>query len=106
MKTRFKARFKVAEDEHSLLAQLSQLKKELPESMRDFVARFDEILYKIPVNQKPSDDNLKYFFINSMPSKISFLICRQRVVDLNAAKTLAVELEDELITVGKWKREV
>lgn len=46
------------------------------------------------------------FFINSMPSEISFLIHRQRVADLNAAKTLVVELEDDLIAVGKWKREV
>lgn len=103
MKTRFEARFKVAKDEHSLLAQLSQLKKELPESMRDFIARFDKILHKILVNQKPSDDNLKCFFINSMPSEISFLIRRQRVADLNATKTLVVELEDYLITEGKWK---
>lgn len=64
LKTRFEARFKVAEDVHSLLAQLAQLKKEIPESMRDFVAKFD----KIPANKKPSDDNLKCFFINSMPS--------------------------------------
>lgn len=41
-----------------------------------------------------------------MPSEIGFLIRRQRVADLNATKTLAVELEDDLITTGKWKREV
>lgn len=40
-----------------------------------------------------------------MPSEIGFLIRRQRVADLNVAKTLAVELEDDLIT-SKWKREV
>lgn len=106
MKTRFEARFKVVEDEHSLLAQLAQLNKEITESMWDFVERFDKILYKIPANQKPSDGNLKCFFINSMPSEIGFLIRRQRVTDLNVAKTLAVELEDDLITAGKWKREV
>lgn len=103
---RFEAIFKVAEDEHSLLAQLTQLKKEIPESMRDFIAKFDKILHKIPANQNPSDDNLKCFFISSMPFEIGFLIPRQRVVDLNAAKTLAVELEDDLIITGKWKREV
>lgn len=96
----------MAEDEHSLLAQLAQLKKEIPKSMWDFVARFDKILHKIPANQKPSDDNLKCFFINSMPSEIGFLIHRQIVTYLNAAKTLAVELEDDLITMGKWKRGV
>lgn len=41
-----------------------------------------------------------------MPSKIGFLICRQRVATLSDVKTLVVELEDELITAGKWKREV
>lgn len=74
--------------------------------MRDFVARFDKILQKILVNQNPLDDNLKCFFINFMPSEIGSLIRRQRVADLNVVKTLAVELEDDLIIVGKWKREV
>lgn len=97
---------KVAEDDHSLLAQLAQLKKEIPESMRDFVARFDKIIHKIPANQKPSDDNLKCFLINSMPSEISFLIHRQRVATLNDVKTLAVELEDDFIIAGKWKMKV
>lgn len=74
--------------------------------MRYFVAKFDKIVHKIPVNQKPSDDNLKCFFINSMPSKIGFLIHRQRVATLSDVKTLMVEFEDDLITIGKWKREV
>lgn len=63
LKTRFEARFKVAEDEHSLLAQLSQFKKEIHESMSDFVARFDKILHKIPVNQNSSEENLKCFLL-------------------------------------------
>lgn len=104
LKTRFEARFKVAEDKHSHLAQLAHLKKEILESMRDFVAKFDKIVHKIPVNQKPSDDNLKCFFINSMPSKIGFQIHKKRVATLRDVKTLAVELEDDLITTGKWKR--
>lgn len=74
--------------------------------MRDFVAKFDKIVHKIPTTQRPSDDNLKFLFINSMPSEIIFLIRRQRVQNLAAAETLAVELEDDLITAGKWKREV
>lgn len=88
------------------MAQLAQLKKEIPKTMRDFVAKFNKTVHKIPVNQRPSGDNLKCFFINSMPSEISFLIHRQRVQNLEAAKTLAIELEDDLITAGKWKREV
>lgn len=105
LKTRFEARFKVAEDDHSLIAQLAQLKKEIPESMRDFVAKFDKIVHKIPANRRPSDDNLKCFFINAMPAEISFFIRRERVQDLAAAKTFVVELEDDLINAGKWKRE-
>lgn len=106
LKTNFEARFKLAEDKHSLLAQLAQLKKEIPETMRDFVAKFDKIVHNILATQRPFDDNLKCFFINSMPSKINFLILRQRVKNLAAAKTLVVELEDDLIAVGKWKREI
>lgn len=74
--------------------------------MRDFVAKFDKIVHKILVNKKPLDDNLKCFFTNSMPSEIGFLIRKQRIANLGAAKTLAVELEDDLITAGKLKREV
>lgn len=70
------------------------------------MAKFDKIVHKIHANQKPSDDNLKCFFINYMPSEINFLIHRQRVATLNDVKTLIVKLKDDLITTGKWKREV
>jgi len=106
MKIAFENRFKSAEDEHYLLAQLTQLKKEIHEPMREFVAKFNRIVNKITATKRPSGENQKCFFINAMPPDISFHLRRGAIADLTAAQNLAVGLEDDLIMAGKWKREV
>ena len=102
MRNAFEARFKSADDEHTLLLQLTQLKKEIHEPMRDFVAKFNKLIHKIPVAKRPNDENRKGFFVNAMPPDISFHLRRDRVADVDAAQRLAVELEDNILAVGKW----
>ena len=102
----FEARFKTPSDENSLLIQLTQLKKEMHERMREFVANFNKILERIPVNSRPNARNQKSFFLGAMPLDISFQMRRNVLADLATAQTMAIELEDDLIIVGKWRKDV
>ena len=78
----FEDRFKSVEDEHTLLLQLTQPKNEVHEPMRDFIVKFNKIIYEIPTAKRPSEENHKGFFINAMPLEISFHLRRNRVVDV------------------------
>ena len=106
MRTTFEDRFKSSKDEHTLLLQLTQLKKEIHEPMRDFVAKFNKIIHKIPATKRPNGENRKGFFVNAMPPNISFNLRRNAVADIEAAQRLEVELEDDLLAEGKWKKEI
>ncbi|KAH9307181.1 hypothetical protein KI387_044396, partial [Taxus chinensis] len=55
MTTQFEQCFKPVEDVHALLAQISQIKKESQEPMREFVAKFNKLINKIPVNTRTID---------------------------------------------------
>ena len=101
MWTTFEDRFKSANDEHTLLLQLTQLKKEVHEPMRDFVAKFNKIIHKIPTTKRPNAENHKGFFVNAMPPDISFHLRRNRVADVDASQRLAVELKDDLLAIGR-----
>ena len=47
----------------------------------------------------------KGFFLNSMPPDIGFRLKRERVVDLVLAQIMAIELEDDLITIRNCTKE-
>lgn len=73
---KFEERFKTIDDGHLLLAQLTQMKKEVHEPMREFVARFNKIVNKLAADKRPTEENQKCFFINAQPPDISFQIRR------------------------------
>ena len=74
--------------------------------MRDFVAKFNKTIHKIPTVKRPSDENHKGFFVNAMSPDISFHLRRNRVTNVEATQWLAIEIEDELLAIGKWKKEM
>ena len=74
--------------------------------MRYFVAKFNKIIHKIPAAKRPNVENRKSFFVNAMPPDINFHLRRNRVADVEAAQRLAIELEDDLLATGKWKKEM
>ncbi|KAH9327798.1 hypothetical protein KI387_043732 [Taxus chinensis] len=75
MRTKFEARFfKPAEDSHALLAQLTHMKKESHEPMREFMAKFNKLIQKIPEIAEPTLENQKCFFINAQPPDIKLFI--------------------------------
>lgn len=102
----FKERFKMVEDEHVLLAELTSIKKQPSISMRDFVANFNKITNRILVVDRPTTVNLKIFFISVMPPNINFYLRRAHPVDLEAVQRMTMEIEDDMISVGRWKCEI
>ena len=54
MQNSFEDRFKSSDDKDTLLLQLTQLKKEIHEPIRDFVANFNKIIHKIPTTKRPN----------------------------------------------------
>ena len=40
-----------------------------------------------------------------MPPDLGYQIRRENVVNVQASKKLAMEMEDDMIASGKWKRE-
>lgn len=53
--------------------------------MRDFVAKFNKIIHKIPATKRPNAANCKGFFVNEMPPDINFHLRRDIVADVDAA---------------------
>lgn len=106
MKNAFESRFKTLENECSLFSQLSQMKKDMHEPMREFVSKFNILVQRIPIASRPSAENQKSFFINVVPSYISFHLIKDACANLATAHRLAIQLEDAFINAGKWKRDV
>ena len=50
----FETHFKNPSDGNSLLIQLAQLKKEMHEPMREFMAKYNKLLERIPTASRPS----------------------------------------------------
>lgn len=103
---KFEEIFKTIDDGHLLLAQLTQMKKEVHEPMREFVAHFNKIVNKLAADKRPTEENQKCFFINAQPLDISFQIIRGQVADLAASQRLAIEVEDDQLSAGKWNKEL
>ena len=82
------------------------MKKEMHEPMRDFVAKFNRLVQRIPVASRPNVENQKSFFINVVHPDISFHLIKDACATLTAAQGLAIQLEDAFINARKWKQEV
>ena len=106
MKNAFKDIFKALENGCSLLLQLSQMKKEMHKSMREFVAKFNRLIQRILATSRPNAKNQKTLFINVVPPDVSFHLIKDACAHLAAAQRLAIQLEDTFIDARKWKREV
>lgn len=98
--------YRTVEDDHTLLVQLTQMKKEIHEPMREFMAKYNKLIPKIPVAKRPNDENQKTFFLNAMPLDIGFHLRRSPIADLIVAQNRAISLEDDLIITGKWRKDV
>lgn len=74
--------------------------------MREFIAKFNRLIERIPATFRPNGKNQKIFFVNVVPPDVSFHLIKDVVANLVATQRLAIQLEDAFITAGKWKRDV
>ena len=72
----------------TLIKDLSNLKAELREPIKDFNSYFNKLLNKIPVASKPSDEVQNEWYISSLPSNTTI------VVDRAAKPTLVENMKD------------
>ena len=79
------------------------MKKEVSESMRYFVARFDRLTRRIPEDVVPPENKLKRFFTSAFPSEVGFLLRRDQPRTLREDQDLAIKTDDDLILFGKVK---
>ena len=77
------------------------MKKEMHEPMREFVAKFNRLIQRIPNASRPNAENQKSFFINVVHPDISFHLIKDVCADLAATQRLAIQLEDAFINA--WK---
>lgn len=101
LRTKFEEIFNPTEDSHALLAQLTTMRKEAHEPMREFVEKFNKLVTQIPNDVRPTDHNLKCFLINTQLPKVSFYLCRENLVNVEAAQQLATSLEDDISLLEK-----
>lgn len=106
MQSVFEARFKPAKDSHALLAQFTHTKKDSYEPMQDFIAKFKNLIHKIPELAIPILENQKCFFINIQPPNVSFLLWRFVIPYLSTTQATATEIEGDLILDRKIRREL
>ena len=82
MKNVFEDRFKTPKNKSSLFFQLSQMKKEMHEPMREFVAKFNRLIQRIPTKSTPNAKNQKAFFISVIHPEISFHLIKYACANL------------------------
>ncbi|KAH9302696.1 hypothetical protein KI387_014279, partial [Taxus chinensis] len=69
LRAAFEDRYKPSEDVFALLSKITHLKKEVNETMRDFITRFNSLINRVPPTMLPTLENQKCFFVNAMSSK-------------------------------------
>ena len=90
MKNSFEDRLKAPKNESSLFFHVSQMKKEMHEPMREFVAKFKRFIQRIPTVSRPNVENQKSFFPNVVHPNISFHLIKDACADLATTQRLAI----------------
>ena len=57
---------------------------------------------QITIKKRPTEENKMTFFINAQHSDVSFKLRRVRDANLVDAQTVAIKVEDYLLSLGKW----
>jgi len=80
----------------ALVLELSHLKMETKEKVKDFNIRFNTLFNRIPVTARPTEEVLMEFYISSLPVPIMMWVKRSNVQTLQAAIDEAVKVENEM----------
>ena len=77
------------------------MKKEMHEPMREFVAKFNRLVQRIPIASRPNAENQKSLFINVVHLDISFHLIKDARATLATAQAFSIQMEDAFINAGK-----
>lgn len=85
----------------TLINDLSNLKAEPKEPIKDFKSRFNKLLNKIPATSKPSDEIQNEWYISSLPSNTTIFINRAAKPTLAENMKEVIAIEKHILTVDK-----
>ena len=85
----------------SLINDLSNLKENSDERIKDFNSRFNKLLKKISAASKPVVDVLIEWYISSLPSNITIFVARANKATLVENMKVIMSLERRIISLKK-----
>ncbi|KAH9308657.1 hypothetical protein KI387_036568, partial [Taxus chinensis] len=65
--------------------------------MREFVAKFNKLIHKIPQNTHPIDQIQICFFLNAQLLEVSYALRIDNLANLNVDHHLAISVDDDLM---------
>ena len=72
----------------------------------EFIQRFNKLYNKIPIEVKPSQPAAKVTFTGAFEPDFSLLLRERRGADLTRMQDGAVEIESNMMALGKLKRKI
>ena len=85
----------------TLINDLSNLKAQAKEHIKDFDLRFNKILNKIPTTSQPSEEVRCEWYITALPSNIAIFMDRENKTTLVENMTEAIAVEKRAIALEK-----
>ena len=85
----------------TLISDLSNLKAEAREPIKDFNVRFNKILNKIPTASQPSKEVRCEWYITTLPSNLAVFVDRENKKTLVENLTEAIAVEKHVIALEK-----
>jgi len=83
----------------ALVLELSRLKMETNEKVKDFNIRFNTLFNRIPATARPTEEVLMEFYIFALPIPTTMWVKRSNVKTLQGAIDEAVKVENEMISL-------
>jgi hypothetical protein len=86
--------------------EFGALRKNTFESVLEFTRRFNKLYHKIPVEVKPSQPTAKVTFVGDFEPNFALLLRERRSVDLTRIQDDSIEIELNMMALGKLKAKV
>lgn len=83
----------------ALLLELSGLKMEIKEKVKNFNIRFNTLFNRIPATTRPTEEVLMEFYISALPIPTTMWVKRSNMQTLQGAINEAVKVENEMLSL-------
>jgi hypothetical protein len=85
-------------DPRMLLLQFNEIKKKENETVKEFDARFENLLQQIPDNISPKDDVVLLLYTNAFEGKFGFMLKDKSPKTLGEAQEQAAKIEENILS--------